>query len=266
MAYLIGQIVLCLLIAFALGFIIGCLFCRSSGLVADAPDWAGRYERLRRDYDRLQRESEKRNPEATASAEADGGGWVDRLEQLQRDHERLKEENDHLQRQCDEWRAKYDAMLVADGAAKAAQDGRGEPGDSYPYPVEEVEGIGRGFGRKLRSLGIETTEDLLRRCCTREGWERVADEIGLKERYVVRRWASMSDLMRVPGIMGQFAELLEFSDVNSVQDLASRDPVRLLEKLEEVNRREHRVKEVPSLEMVISWIERAKSMDVVMQV
>ncbi|HFC53631.1 MAG TPA: DUF4332 domain-containing protein [Gammaproteobacteria bacterium] len=272
MGYLIGQILLCLLIAFALGFIIGCLFCRSRGAAADAPDWAGRYERLKGDYSRLQSESEEWKAKYTAlaaapPAEAESEDWAERFEQLKQDYDRLRGEADDLQRQRDEWKAKHDALLAGGGVTATTHEYReGLVGDDYPYPVEEVEGIGKGFGKKLRALGIETTEDLLQRCCTRQGWEEVADKIGLKERYVVRKWASMSDLMRITGIMGQYAELLEFSDVNSVQDLASRDPAQLLEKLKDVNQREHRVKEVPSLEAVASWIEQAKTLDAVMKI
>ncbi len=273
MGYLIGQILLCLLIAFALGFIIGCLFCRSRGAAADTTDWAGRYDRLRGDYSRLQGESEEWKAKYTAlaaapPAEAESEDWAGRFEQLKQDYERLKGEAGDLQQQRDDWKAKHDALLAAGSAAKVTthEYREGLVGDDYPYPVEEVEGIGRGFGKKLRSLGIETTEDLLQRCCTQQGWEDVADKIGLKENYVVRKWASMSDLMRIPGIMGQFAELLEFSDVNSVQDLATRDPVRLLDKLKDVNQREHRVKEVPGLDVVTSWIEQARTLDAVMKI
>ena len=216
MGYLIGQILLCLIVAFALGFIIGCLFCRCKreGIVDDS-----RHEKLKREYTRLQREKE-------------------------------------------EWRAKYDALSAERAAASVAAV---QDDDDYPYPVEEVEGIGKGFGNKLRTLGIETTEDLLRRCNTQEGWESVADKIGLKERYVVRKWASMSDLMRIPGVKGQFAELLEFSGVQSVQDLAGRDPAQLLATMSEVNEREHRVRKLPSLEAVRGWIAAAASLEPIMK-
>ncbi len=226
MVYLIGQIVLCLLIAFVLGFIIGCLFCRSRRAEsADDTDWADRYARLKRDYTQLRGEN-------------------------------------------DDWKTKYETLLVAKGASQVTthEYQEGLDSDDYPYPVEEVEGIGKGFGKKLRALGIETTEDLLQRCSTRDGWEGVADKIGLKERYVVRKWASMADLMRIPGIMGQFAELLEFSGVESVQDLAGREPGQLLEKLKDVNEREHRVKEVPELNVVSSWINSAKTTSAVMKI
>ncbi len=226
MGYLIGQIVLCLLIAFVLGLIIGCLFCRSRRTEsADDTDWAGRYARLKRDYTQLRGEN-------------------------------------------DEWKTKYETLLVAKDASQVTthEYREGLVTDDYPYPVEEVEGIGKGFGKKLRALGIETTEDLLQRCSTRDGWEEVADKIGLKERYVVRKWASMADLMRIPGIMGQFAELLEFSGVESVQDLAGREPGQLLEKLKDVNEREHRVKEVPELNVVSSWINSAKTTSAVMKI
>ncbi len=274
MGYLIGQIVLCLLVAFVLGFIIGCLFCRCKRAESvDDVDWASRYERLKRDYAQLRSESDDWKAKYTALAvaprsEAESEDWAGRFEQLKQDHEYLKVQQAELQKERDDWKEKYDALLAAKDANQVTthEYREGLVGDDYPYPVEEVEGIGKGFGRKLRTLGIETTEDLLRYCNTKEGWEDVADKIGLKERYVVRKWASMADLMRIPGIMGQFAELLEFSGVESVQDLAGRDAEQLLAKLKDVNEREHRVKEVPQLAVVASWINAAKPLSAVMEV
>ncbi|HHS83628.1 MAG TPA: DUF4332 domain-containing protein [Gammaproteobacteria bacterium] len=274
MGYLIGQIVLCLLIAFVLGFIIGCLFCRCKRAeTVDDTDWESRYARLKRDHAQLRSESEDWKSKYTALAvaprsQAETEDWAGRFEQLKQDYDHLKNEQQGLQQECEQWKSKYDALLAAKGSSQVTthEYREGLIGDDYPYPVEEVEGIGKGFGKKLRALGIETTEDLLQRCCTKDGWEGVADNIGLKERYVVRKWASMADLMRIPGIMGQFAELLEFSGVESVQDLAGREPSQLLVKLKDVNEREHRVKEVPELDVVNSWILSAKSLDAVMKI
>ncbi len=227
MDYLVGQIFLCLLIAFALGFLVGCFFCRSK-----------------------------------RAESADDVDWSIRFDQLKQRHEHLKGEQIKLQQERDDWKEKHDALLVAQGATRATtQEYReGSFGTDYPFPVEEIEGIGKGFGNKLRNLGIETTEDLVNRCRTKRGWEDIADEIGLKERYVVRRWAAMAALMRIPGVMGQYAELLEFSGVESIEDLAGREPAALLEKMKAVNEREHRVKEVPSLDAVANWIDSAKSL------
>lgn len=64
---------------------------------------------------------------------------------------------------------------------------------------------------------------------------------------------------------GEFAGLLEFSGVQSVQDLAHRDPRQLLATMREVNEREHPVRELPSLEMVRGWIAAAGSLEPVME-
>jgi len=316
MVYLIGQILFCLSIAFALGFIIGCLFCRCKrNESADNTDWADRYERLKRDQDHLKGENEEwkskyaalaaapkvksesedwagrfgqleqdynlqksENEEwkskytalaAEPKSEVESEDWAGRFESLKQDYDLLNSEQSSLQQDRDGWKEKYDALLAASSADQVTthEYREGLTGDDYPYPVEEVEGIGKGFGKKLRALGIETTEDLLQRCCTKSDWEGVADRIGMnKEQYVLRKWASMSDLMRIPGVMGQYAELLEFSGVESVQDLAGRESGQLLSKLREVNAREHRVKEIPVIDAVNSWIEHARTLDAVMKI
>jgi len=71
MGYLIGQILLCLLIAFVLGFIIGCLFCRCKRAESiDDTDWESRYERLKRDHAQLRSESDDWKSKYTALAVA----------------------------------------------------------------------------------------------------------------------------------------------------------------------------------------------------
>ena len=41
------------------------------------------------------------------------------------------------------------------------------------YKIEEVEGIGPEFGKKLREVDIQTTEDLLRHCGDKKGRDGV---------------------------------------------------------------------------------------------
>ena len=64
------------------------------------------------------------------------------------------------------------------------------------YEIEEVEGIGKNYGKKLRDIGLTTTQQLLDKCCTMDGRIEVANHIGIED-FVIHKWASMSDLMRV---------------------------------------------------------------------
>jgi hypothetical protein len=70
----------------------------------------------------------------------------------------------------------------------------------------------------------------------------------------------MADLLRVPGIGGQWSELLWRCDVKNVQMLARESAAPLLQKMEAVNAHEHRVHELPGESRVKHWIEEAGRM------
>ena len=47
----------------------------------------------------------------------------------------------------------------------------------------------------------------------------VAEHVGIED-FVVHKWASMCDLMRLSGVEGQFSELMVYAGINSVHDLS----------------------------------------------
>lgn len=148
------------------------------------------------------------------------------------------------------------AALETDLAARLAASKSGTP-------IEAIEGIGRGFGSKLRVDGIDTTEKLLETCATDDGVARVCTCVDLDEN-TVRNWATMADLMRIDGVGGQWAELMWRSGVSNVQDLAEQEVVSLRLRFRQVNDAEHRVAELPGENRVTGFIEQARSLDPVL--
>ena len=140
------------------------------------------------------------------------------------------------------------AELESAGADSAAET-RGTP-------VENIEGIGSGFGQRLRADGIATTEALLELCSSDSGVQRVCQCVDLDEN-TVHNWGTMADLMRIRGLGGQWAELLWRCGVKSVQDLASREPDALVTRMAEVNTEEHRVYELPGERRVQQFVAEA---------
>ena len=140
-------------------------------------------------------------------------------------------------------------------AALEAQLAKGKKGT----PIETIEGIGEGFGKRLRDDGIDTTEMLLELCATDAGVARVCKCVDLDED-TVRNWGTMADLIRIKGLGGQWAELRWRAGVTSVQDLAQREVAPLRAKFREVNESEHRVAELPGENRVTKFIEAARSM------
>ena len=129
----------------------------------------------------------------------------------------------------------------------------------FSYEIEEIEGIGKGYGKQLNKLGIKTTIDLLAKGSNVSGVVSIAKDMD-KQEWVVRSWSSMADLTRVEGVDGQFAELIEFSGVHSVQRLSQQDAKSFTVTMKQVNDKEHRVKEAPDTDTVSGWIKYAKNL------
>ncbi|HEY8396745.1 MAG TPA: DUF4332 domain-containing protein, partial [Flavihumibacter sp.] len=70
-----------------------------------------------------------------------------------------------------------------------------------------------------------------------------------------------ADLMRINGIAGQTAELLEAAGVDTVKELATRNASNLHAKLQEVNKQYGLSGRVPSLETLEGMIAEAKQLD-----
>ena len=130
-------------------------------------------------------------------------------------------------------------------------------------PIETIEGIGTGFGKRLRADGIDTTEKLLQLCTTDDGIARVCKCVEL-DADTVRNWGTMADLVRIKGLGGQWAELMWRAGVKSVQDLGSQDIGPLRARMREVNEAEHRVAELPGEKRVGRFIEEASGLDSVL--
>lgn len=151
------------------------------------------------------------------------------------------------------FRQRSDAQtLVSSAAPSTVQAPETTPGT----PVETIEGIGEGFGRRLKAEGIGTTETLLELCTTDAGVERICKCVDLDEN-TIRNWATMADLMRIKGLGGQWAELLWRSGVHNVQELAGREIGELRARMREVNEQEHRVAELPGENRVARFIAEA---------
>jgi len=133
-------------------------------------------------------------------------------------------------------------------------------GDKAGTPIEKIEGIGTGFGKRLKADGITTTEALLDLCRTDEGVAKVCQCVELDEN-TVRNWGTMADLMRINGLGGQWAELMWRAGVSNVQDLAQREIVSLRAKMREINDVEHRVAELPGEKRVTKFIAEAGQLD-----
>ena len=122
----------------------------------------------------------------------------------------------------------------------------------------DVEGIGSVYAEKLKSAGAETTKDLLKLAKTPALRKKLAEGAGIAETLILK-WANHADLMRVKGIGGEYAELLEKIGVDTVKELAKRNADNLHEAIEKFDLTlAPIVRRKPGKEDIHVWIRQAK--------
>ena len=125
--------------------------------------------------------------------------------------------------------------------------------------IESVEGIGTVFTAKLKAIGILTTLDLLRQGATRRGRAEIVEQTGISGKLVMK-WVNNADLFRIKGIGSEYADLLEASGVDTVVELAVRKPENLHTAILTTNAEKKLVRQVPSYNMVLGWVEQARKL------
>ena len=120
--------------------------------------------------------------------------------------------------------------------------------------------MGPSFAEKLAAVGIQTTEDLLERCAQAAGRRALSEATGIGESSILR-WSNHADLMRIKGVAGEYAELLEAGGVDTVKELRNRNADNLAEHLARVNADKKLTRSVPGPLVVSKWIDQAKSLD-----
>ena len=144
--------------------------------------------------------------------------------------------------------------------------------DVYPEPVtkaptishkiEKIEGIGKSLGNKIRKVGVKTTKDLLKTCSTKTGFQQVIEATKVPED-TVTQWVSMADLMRIPSVDGQIAELMLASGITSPEVLAKANSIALADEMATINRREKKIPtsiELPNAGKIAEIIKAAKTL------
>ena len=128
------------------------------------------------------------------------------------------------------------------------------------YRIEDIEGIGPAYAKKLAVAGVRTTRDLLKHCASRKGRKVVAEKTGVSEKHLLT-WANLADLMRISGIATQFSELLEAAGVDTVKELRNRNANNLVAKMQEINAAKKLTRRIPSLSVVEAWVESARKLE-----
>ena len=127
-------------------------------------------------------------------------------------------------------------------------------------PIETIEGIGPVHAQQLGKAGIKTTGDLLASGATRKGRDELAETTGLSGKLVLK-WVNHADLMRVSGIGGEYAELLEAAGVDTVKELSTRNAENLAAAMKATNEEKKLTRLVPGADTLAKWIAQAKGLE-----
>lgn len=126
--------------------------------------------------------------------------------------------------------------------------------------IVDIEGIGPVYKQTLKEkAGITTTEALLEAAATPKKREELAAKTGISEKLILE-WANLADLFRIKGVGEEYSDLLEEAGVDTVVELAQRNPDNLYAALKEANERKRLVRRLPTLEQVKDWVQQAKQL------
>jgi predicted flap endonuclease-1-like 5' DNA nuclease len=121
----------------------------------------------------------------------------------------------------------------------------------------KVEGIGEVYAKKLQGAGIATTQALLEKGASPQGRKEIAEKTGISETLILE-WINHLDLFRIKGVGEEYSDLLEAAGVDTVPELAQRNPENLHQKLVAINQEKELVRQLPNQAQVNDWIEQAK--------
>jgi predicted flap endonuclease-1-like 5' DNA nuclease len=125
--------------------------------------------------------------------------------------------------------------------------------------LENIEGIGEVYAAQLREAGIKSIRALLEKGSTPKGRQEIADKSGISGKRILT-WINHADLKRITGVERQYAELLEAAGVDTVMELAQRNPDNLHQTMLQTNQEKKLVRRPPALSMVNRWVAQAKTL------
>ncbi len=125
--------------------------------------------------------------------------------------------------------------------------------------IIDIEGIGPVFAAKLQEIGIKSVEALLKAGADPKGRQDLAEKSGISKDLILE-WVNHADLYRIKGVAEEYSDLLEEAGVDTVVELATRNPENLFKKILEINEEKKLVRRPPSQTMVENWVHQAKDL------
>ena len=122
-----------------------------------------------------------------------------------------------------------------------------------------IEGIGNKYATKLKMVGISTTAALLEKGRTPQGRKDIAEKSGITKTLILE-WVNLADLFRIKGVGEEYSDLLEEAGVDTVVELAQRNPANLYASIVNVNKKKKLVRKLPTEDQIGDWVKQAKKL------
>ncbi|MBN1535237.1 MAG: DUF4332 domain-containing protein [Anaerolineales bacterium] len=126
--------------------------------------------------------------------------------------------------------------------------------------IIDIEGIGPKYAEKLIEAGVRTTDALLEKGKTPKGRQELSQTTGISDSLILE-WVNHADLYRIVGVGSEYSDLLEEAGVDTVPELANRNPENLFQKLVSVNQEKELVRKLPTENQVADWVSQAKKLE-----
>lgn len=123
--------------------------------------------------------------------------------------------------------------------------------------IEQVAGIDRASAKQLRRIGICTVEALVKRAAHQTERHQISTVLGISQETILS-WVNLAELFRIKGLSTVYVELLAEGGVDGLSDLANWEPQELRQSIIETNRIHQCVRQIPSPNAVLKWIEQAR--------
>lgn len=124
--------------------------------------------------------------------------------------------------------------------------------------IIEIVSLEDKHAKLLRKEGISKVEDLL--LLTISQIKNLAKKTGIFPQ-LIDTWQEHADLMRIEGVNPKIAYALNLIGIDSVKELAHRNPKSTLEKLKQLNKEKPKIlTKNPTIKDVESWIEKSKDL------
>ncbi len=125
--------------------------------------------------------------------------------------------------------------------------------------IIKIEGVGEVYAAKLKGVGVNSVEAMLKTCATPKGRKDLAEAADISDKLILE-WANRADLARIKGVSTQYSDLLEAAGVDTVPELAQRNPQNLHKAMVSTNEEKSLVRKLPTEKQVADWVEQAKAL------